>query len=313
MIEKAVSNGLLMFNLSVPPASISREIHIDLIICYRCYQWNDHKAANCKRDSSYVICSICSSTGHSFKNCESKTKKCINCNGNHCTVSYSCPKRKQIVRSITSEKHFSASSSKPSSYSNSVKMRASSKIDSDIMETTSRSIMCVLVAALKQPDTSEEFETILNELLKVNNLPPFQMGGVTPPIINLMTGSSTVKSQLVDVDGECEDEMSEYLTTSKSSGTECATVVHTKQSDLSDSHVELLPSPKNGKNKGNKNKLKGNSPASGPSYINTTGEKNGYESPVASAVKKFANLQLSAEDHVTNNRRPLRYARKNGK
>ena len=82
--------------MRISPDQIQKEIFINIMICFRCYQVEDHITANCtKKDLN--ICSKCAGS-HSWRDCTSSEKKCINCGGGHRTMAMACPKRKQILK-----------------------------------------------------------------------------------------------------------------------------------------------------------------------------------------------------------------------
>ena len=97
MSDKCTKKGLLMFNLYVPPSSISRDEYHPIQTCYRGYRVDDHTTTLCPQPSSYTICSLCASRDHNWKYCNSKKRKCCNCNGDHSTLSMSCFIRKSVV------------------------------------------------------------------------------------------------------------------------------------------------------------------------------------------------------------------------
>ena len=102
MATRALNNGVRLFNLSIPPTNIQQEKFINLLTCYRCYAIEDHQASSCGKSKEHKICSVCAMTGHTYKQCTSSTKKCINCGGAHTTLAMSCPERKRK----TNEKKF---------------------------------------------------------------------------------------------------------------------------------------------------------------------------------------------------------------
>ena len=55
--------------------------------------------ANCSKERNYVICSNCSSNTHTWRNCNSDVKQCVNCGENHSCLSYVCPRRKEALKS----------------------------------------------------------------------------------------------------------------------------------------------------------------------------------------------------------------------
>jgi hypothetical protein len=97
MAARCLKEGFYMVYLSFPPHALFNEDYIKVSYCYKCYEMNSHTARDCPRGPDYLICSLCSSNEHSYRDCDSTNKKCINCAGNHSTLALSCPSRKYLV------------------------------------------------------------------------------------------------------------------------------------------------------------------------------------------------------------------------
>ena len=69
----------------------------------RCYKYN-HNTQKCKLPSSHQVCSECANNNHTFRNCKSTYKKCINCGGNHRTLASVCPVRKKEIKDQRNKK-----------------------------------------------------------------------------------------------------------------------------------------------------------------------------------------------------------------
>ena len=67
--------------------------------CMKCYAYA-HSTSACK--STILICSECAQTGHTWKQCEEREKKCVTCQGAHRTFSGQCKIRKEKI--LTEEK-----------------------------------------------------------------------------------------------------------------------------------------------------------------------------------------------------------------
>ena len=96
MVKMAREKGIMIYNLSVPPYNVDKDIFVYITICYNCYKYT-HKTEECPTPH-IVICSECSSTTHRFRDCENTRKKCLNCNGAHRTLAATCPIRKEIIK-----------------------------------------------------------------------------------------------------------------------------------------------------------------------------------------------------------------------
>lgn len=47
MAERALSEGLLLFNMVATTDQIEREIYVPILTCYNCYRYEDHSAKDC--------------------------------------------------------------------------------------------------------------------------------------------------------------------------------------------------------------------------------------------------------------------------
>ena len=178
MVNIALRQGVKLFQLSINPNNLAPERFVDIMVCYKCYQWNDHLARSCAKDDNYKVCSLCSSNSHTFKECKSSERKCVNCGGGHSTVSFACSVRKNIAKQIRSREAIGEKiSPQPVAFVPSVKH------DNNISDIASKSTMCVVIAAMKHHSSGEEFNVTLNQLLAANKLPSFNMGGVEPPVV----------------------------------------------------------------------------------------------------------------------------------
>jgi ribosomal protein L40E len=211
--SRSLINGLKMFHLYVPPRDIQREEYFDIPICYKCYALNDHSAKECEKPAGYTVCSTCSSADHSFKNCLSLVKCCLNCDGPHSTLAYSCPNRKEIIKKLKSNKGSYASKLlKKSSVTTNVNPNVQNispvpTVISDFplnhwsstSKTISTSILCMVVASAKEKETPGSFQDVLDTLMSANNVPRFNMGNVEAP--NMCPHSTEILSCAVDGSG----------------------------------------------------------------------------------------------------------------
>ena len=90
-----LENGLQMFNTRITPQQREREKYTHVLICFKCYKYEDHPIKQCK--ATTPICSECAETGLTFEQCTNTYKRCINCNNNHLTLSAGCHIRKQAI------------------------------------------------------------------------------------------------------------------------------------------------------------------------------------------------------------------------
>lgn len=95
--KKAAEAGLLMFSLSVPPGQMRVEIYTPLMACDRCHAVENHTTSQCPEPADRKICSECASTEHTFRECGSETKFCVNCKEHgHSARAMRCPIRKKL-------------------------------------------------------------------------------------------------------------------------------------------------------------------------------------------------------------------------
>ena len=94
MVERCLEQGIKISYFHVSPHQISREKFVNVTTCYKCYKLDEHTISSCNKDNAFKICSECSSFDHTYRDCTSSLKKCINCGENHSTLALKCPARK---------------------------------------------------------------------------------------------------------------------------------------------------------------------------------------------------------------------------
>lgn len=115
--EKAEGSRLLMFQMSITPNQIRREQYTPLLTCLKCYKIEDHITKDCNMPPDYKICSECCSPGHTYRECQSQVKKCINCGDNHRTMAMRCRTRKEAIKRKEVEKKSAESRKSNQTYS----------------------------------------------------------------------------------------------------------------------------------------------------------------------------------------------------
>ena len=180
MVQKCLEHGVKISYFHVPPHQINREVFVKVMTCFKCYNLDNHTASNCNKESSYKICSECSSTDHTFRECNSVHKKCVNCGENHSTLAFKCPTRKNIVKQkISSGNKTFASRANPTVTD--VYNLNQNNLPQNLYDDYKKSNICIIIASMKNCETPGVFESTLNTLLRANNLPDIKLGGVTPP------------------------------------------------------------------------------------------------------------------------------------
>ena len=215
MANLCIDNGVLMYSFSYPPRSISIQRHKTSEsnikkFCLRCYAFNDHLTANCTKPRDYTICSECSSTNHNWRNCSSSAKMCINCHGDHRTMSYQCPKVK-LIQQQQSEMVKSASSyaptpvnhrSAPVPVAHTPKTSFADVVKQSIQDyhltkdDAFKGFMSIMYASHVCAGSAENFQSALDHLLQKNKLPSFSIGDC-PPLspIGISTTTSNPHSE----------------------------------------------------------------------------------------------------------------------
>ena len=203
MAEKCLRSGLKLFMFHLPPHYITKDEHLEIVMCYRCYSLNDHVARDCPKPAVYKICSNCCSTQHDYKSCNSLDKKCINCGGFHSSMSFSCPKRKEILKNLrknsSSRTTYAQVTANGPKQNNMVPQHLVQPQHPDMNEVKStliKSLLCIVVAAEKEKEAVGSFANNLSLLQKTNGVPEFNFGNVEIPksFLNLCdaTGSPVV-------------------------------------------------------------------------------------------------------------------------
>ncbi|XP_042893826.1 uncharacterized protein LOC122267746 [Penaeus japonicus] len=100
--NKIKEQGLILYNYSINPAQIEEERFTRVIQCMNCYEYGHVKGKCTKKNSEK--CSECGQTGHRFTACKSTTKKCLNCGGDHRTLSGACPIRRKEITKVEEKK-----------------------------------------------------------------------------------------------------------------------------------------------------------------------------------------------------------------
>ena len=191
MANKARDLRVFVFEFFVPSVNIALDEYINLIMCYKCYSYNDHLSSMCPKPSDFKICSLCSRTDHTYKQCPSAAKECVNCGGPHSTLALSCPYRRKIIK----EKSLASSRPTYSSITKSNVPLSGKDILPNANEVIAKSVMCMVVSAMKNAEVPGSFVSTMDHLLRANNLPQFSLGDITPPsMLSLSEAVQTVSS-----------------------------------------------------------------------------------------------------------------------
>ena len=224
MVKKAEDSGILIWNQSIPPSSVQKEIYIFLNICYKCYSF-EHKTENCPTPN-VIICSECAAPSHTFRECTSTTKKCINCEGEHRTLAARCPIRKNLLkekeRNIR-ERSRSRSKSRQRTYAQATATtnEKTKEVSSGITrEDHVKIVSSITYAHLVEGILPGSFNTTIREMYRLNGLPQVKFPSYIPSPntdkdkiqeeIDKMTKAfeEAQKEESKDKEEEMEEEMS---------------------------------------------------------------------------------------------------------
>ena len=56
MASQVLTKELLLFNLLHPARNICKEIFVEILICFKCYQLVDHPTSSCPKSKGHKIC-----------------------------------------------------------------------------------------------------------------------------------------------------------------------------------------------------------------------------------------------------------------
>lgn len=224
MVQKALQNGILAFNMAIAAHQIEEEEYVNIISCLKCYQLEDHQTWNCPY-TNIIICSECSENGHTYKDCQSTNKQCINCKregltSNHSTLAMKCPTRKKIMKSkITLKRNI------PTANSQSTYAEIAKRAVEEVKQTNNAthivlseqkhtmiliSIMHAHVMNLCNPGT---YQIELNHMLQKNNLPTmwFPNNPDSSKLLGASIGAGTSENQDTNIN-EMQDSIDTEIT-----------------------------------------------------------------------------------------------------
>ena len=171
LAKKSQATGIRCFHMSIPGHYIKQEIFYNITTCYKCYKIEDHFSNQCPAPKEYQICSECSSTDHTWKDCNSNQKKCINCEGEHRTLAAKCPIRKDVIKN----KRLAQDKTTQITYSQATQKNTQNTTSNQSPninnETHAKIFTCIIHAHLANIASPGSYEKELNSMLTLNNLP----------------------------------------------------------------------------------------------------------------------------------------------
>ena len=189
MVKTACEKGVLIYNQSVPPTNVDREIFVYLSICYKCYQYS-HATEDCPTPD-VELCSECAAQNHTYRECRSTIKKCLNCRGDHRTFAARCPMRKKLIREKTKEiRERSRSRSRPRNQELTYAEAASNQNRQDKSrkdtEGSNREDYIKITSSLQYAFKVNEilqgtFRETIKEMYHLNGLPQVKFPAYIPP------------------------------------------------------------------------------------------------------------------------------------
>lgn len=171
---KAQETGLKLFYTRVPSYQVKQEEYYPLKTCMRCYQVDDHVASQCLKPREHKVCSECAQVGHTWRECTSSLKKCLNCNGDHRTLAFKCPHRRAAL-----ERARETAKQQPRSYSQAAATTTRQQLPAlpifnpDTTQKIQTAMMYAFFTDATQPGT---FEDTLNRILRRNGIAEIIIG-----------------------------------------------------------------------------------------------------------------------------------------
>lgn len=188
--KKATETGLRMFSMSIPTHQIEQDTHVEVKSCMRCYKIEDHNTSECPKPQEFKICLECGEEGHIWRDCSSEIKKCINCKGEHRTLAMKCELRKEVIKQKRKERKEATTT-----YSNITKRNTNIQQTTHYTEvptispsTHTLSYDCFMYAHIVNVGNPGSFQVEVNNMRKMNNLPPIKTPDNPPSaaILNVM-------------------------------------------------------------------------------------------------------------------------------
>ena len=192
MARRALSGGLRLFGMSVPPGQIRQETYIPLVACDRCHKVEHHLTKECPEPHDYQLCSECGGNDHTFRACSAAQKSCPNCKEQHSARAMRCPVRKAAVK----EKEAQARQApRPPSYALAAAATTTttgptaaapvSPPQGDTGVLSSKGVMILLHAHMMNAAHPGTFGRWLSEGLAQNGMEPMKLPG-NPPSVQIL-------------------------------------------------------------------------------------------------------------------------------
>lgn len=178
--QKAQEYGLKMFDMRISPHSIEQDTFLNLVTCMKCYQVEDHTTRNCPKEATYKICSCCSSLDHTWQECKTEKKTCINCQGEHVSVAMQCPIRKEAMN----KKRREMKESKVTTYATATKQNTQPQVTTtpttEVFNMQAKTYSCMLYALFMDSANEGTFQEELDAVFEQNGLPKIKIPKCPP-------------------------------------------------------------------------------------------------------------------------------------
>ena len=166
--DRAIQWGMKIHFQVFKDNNIEKEVFVAVVPCYSCYSY-EHQKRRCPKPQTYQRCLNCAEEGYTYTDCENEREKCINCKGNHRTLTAKCPKRKALIRKKINEK-------RERSKANEIRVTPQSRMTSHMPPQMPENYMAVIATAITIAEKRglEEpwsFQYIMDEMLKANKIP----------------------------------------------------------------------------------------------------------------------------------------------
>lgn len=179
LAQRALEQGVLMFYLSIPPSQMRIETYIHLTVCDRCHKIESHHTRQCPQPPEYKACSECATIGHNYRECTSKTKKCINCGQGHSCRVMKCSERKKALKEKQEIQRKAMDARTNTTYAGAAKQTPPTPVQnhSSVISTPIElpPYLCLVKATMAEAAVPGTFQDMLSKGLSMNGLPDVKL------------------------------------------------------------------------------------------------------------------------------------------
>lgn len=206
--KKAQETGLKLFSMKIPKYDIKQDEHVGIMTCMKCYKMEDHSTAQCNQDGNFKVCSECSSSNHTWRECDAREKKCISCDGPHSTLAARCPRRKEIIN----KKRKDGKEKEAITYSETLKKHSTNQIQTAqpqmVASAGSGSANTTIYQAMLHSHFANvgkpgSYSNTFNNLMKAHNLPTLNIQE-DPPSLQIIAKLSEIEGNRIVLDTQVQ-------------------------------------------------------------------------------------------------------------